>query len=100
MIGVDRNYNPYYTIKCEEGFETDFASIPSFIFFLRPKNGKWKKASVIHDKACKMAEKKILTYKTADSIFYYAMLDDKASKFTASFMFLVVRINHLVTFKG
>ena len=89
-----------YAIDCEPGFETDFASIPEWIFFLRPRNGKWIKASVIHDKACILASKKALTYKTADDIFYYAMLDDEASWFTASFMYLVVRLNHLVTLKG
>lgn len=89
-----------YKIDCEEGFETDFASIPWFIFFLNPKNGKWKKASVIHDKACIMASNKYLTYYDADSIFYYAMLDDNASKFTASFFYFWVRINHLVVGKG
>jgi hypothetical protein len=100
MIGVDRGYNPYFTIKCEEGFETDFASIPWFIFFLNPKNGRWKSASVIHDKACKMADKKILTFKTADSIFYYAMLDDGSFKFVARFFYFWVRAHHLVSRKG
>lgn len=89
-----------FKIDCEEGFETDFASIPRFISFIRPKNGKWRKASVIHDKACIMASTKYLTYYQADNIFYYAMLDDNASKFTANFMYLVVRINHLVLLKG
>lgn len=89
-----------FNIECEEGFETDFASIPRFITFIRPQNGKWRKASVIHDKACIMASKKRLTYNQADGIFYYAMLDDNASKFTASFMYMIVRINHLVLLKG
>jgi hypothetical protein len=85
---------PGYIIRCEVGFETDFASIPSFIFFLRPKNGKWKTASVIHDKACILASKKMLTYKEADTIFYYAMLDDEASKFTANFIYFWCRLHN------
>ena len=85
---------------CENGFETDFASVPDWIFFLRPRNGKWAKASVIHDKACILASEKILTYKTADLYFYYAMLDDQASWFTANFMYFWVRLNHLVLRKG
>lgn len=93
-------YKSVKTIMCEEGFETDFASIPWWIFFLRPKNGKWKKASVIHDKACIMASKYELTYIEADNIFYYAMLDDEASRFTASFIYFWVRLNHLVVGKG
>ena len=92
--------NGTYPVLCEVGFETDFASIPRFITFLRPKNGVWRHASVIHDKLCILASKKLLTYKEADDIFYYAMLDDGASKFTASFMYFWVRVNHIVTRKG
>jgi len=67
-------------VLCEEGFETDFASIPEWIFFLRPRNGKWAKASVIHDKACIYASnKEEMTYKQADHIFYNAMREDGAS---------------------
>ena len=92
--------NPEYKIVCEKGFETDFASVPSWIFFLRPRNGKWAKASVIHDRACHLASNKVLSYKTADRIFYYAMLEDEASQFTANFMYFWVRLNHLVVGKG
>ena len=94
------NLNKEYKILCPRGFETDFASVPSWIFFLRPRNGKWAKASVIHDRACQLASNKVLSYKTADKIFYYAMLEDEASKFTASFMYFWVRLNHLVVGKG
>lgn len=86
---------PCEPIRCEEGFETDFASIPEWIFFLRPKNGKWKKASVIHDKACKLP----MSAKTADIIFYYAMLEDEASIFTAYLLYFAVRLNHIVVGK-
>lgn len=84
-------------IMCDKGFETDFASIPEWIFFLRPRNGKWIKASVIHDKACILASQGIIKYKTADVIFYHAMLDDEASWFTANFIYYVVRLNHILT---
>ena len=82
-------------IPCDPGFETDFASIPEWIFFIRPRNGKWRKASVIHDKACDMAADEIISYSEADRIFYYAMLEDQASKFTAWLLYLFCRVNHL-----
>ena len=91
---------PYYTVRCDKGFETDFASIPEWFFFLRPRNGKWAKASVIHDKACLLALIDEISYKDADLFFYHAMLDDKASWFTANFMYFWVRLNHLVVRKG
>lgn len=73
------------------GFKTDFATIPSWIPFLRPKNGKWAKASVVHDYLCKSD----ITKRMADKIFYYAMLDDEASVFTAFVLWAAVRVNHI-----
>ena len=99
-LGNVPNLNPEYKIICPKGFETDFASIPEWIFFLRPRNGKWAKSAVIHDRACQLASNKVLSYKTADRIFYYAMLEDEASQFTANFMYFWVRLNHLVVGKG
>lgn len=87
-------------VVCEKGFETDFASIPEWIFFLRPRNGKWAKSSVIHDRLCRWASEGIVPYKYADDIFYYAMREDEASWFTAMFMYFWVRLNHLITLKG
>jgi len=87
-------------VLCEEGFETDFASIPEWIFFLRPRNGKLAKASVIHDKACIYASnKEEMTYKQADHIFYNAMREDGASWFTAGFINFWVRLNQLIVGK-
>ena len=60
-----------------------------------PRNGKWKKASVVHDKACKLP----MSAKTADIIFYYAMLEDEASIFTAYLLYFAVRLNHIIVGK-
>ena len=92
--------NGKYNVICNTGFETDFASIPKFVFFLSSKNGKWKKASVIHDKACILASTGKWKYITADNIYYEALLDDNASKFTAWLFYLAVRLNHLIVGKG
>ena len=80
-----------FTITVPVGFKTDFATIPSWIPFVRPENGKWRKASVVHDYLCK----EDIPKKYADKVFYYAMLDDQASVFTAYLLWVGVRINHL-----
>lgn len=92
QFGYETSKGKGYKIYCEKGFKTDFASIPEWFFFLSPKNGKWQKASVIHDKACMLP----ISYKNADTIFYYALLDDKASIFTAYLLYTIVRINHIL----
>jgi hypothetical protein len=89
-----------YHIVCDAGFETDFASIPEWIFFVNHRDGKWKKASVIHDKACILAKIDELTYKEADLFLYYAMLDDQASKFSANFFYFWCRAKHLLCGQG
>jgi hypothetical protein len=83
------------TVTVPVGFETDFASIPEWIFFLNPKNGKWRKASVVHDYLLKTGKISVIR---ADNIFFKAMLDDEASLFTAYVLWIAVRLNHL--FKG
>ena len=88
------------SVVCIKGFEKDFASIPKFVFFLSSKNGKWKKASVIHDKACILASTGKWKYITADNIYFEALLDDGASKFTAWLFYLAVRLNHFKDVKG
>ena len=86
-----------FEIVVPKGFKTDFATIPNWIPFLRPKNGKWKKASVVHDFLCK---KEGFPKGMADRIFYYAMLDDEASVFTAFVLWSAVRLSHIVTLQG
>lgn len=87
-------------IECEEGFETDFASIPEWIVFLNPRHKKWKEASVIHDKACLMAKAGLMTYRIADLTFYYAMRERNASIYAATFLWFFTRLNHLILLKG
>lgn len=89
-----------YPIHCDAGFITDFASIPEWIFFINPKDGKWKSAAVIHDRACEIASKGKMTYRNADLFLYYAMLDDGSSKFSANFFYFWVRAKHLICGQG
>jgi hypothetical protein len=86
-----------YKIICELGFKTDFASIPEWIG-VDPKGTLWRKAAVIHDKACILAREKErpIDMKEADAFFYYAMKECGASLFTRMFFWTIVRINHIV----
>lgn len=93
---LEYDHKGYILIRVPEGFKTDFATIPSWIPFLKPKNGKWAKASVVHDYLCKRDIPKV----TADKIFYYAMLDDGANVFTAYVLWASVRINHIAQGQG
>ena len=94
---LEYDYKGYIIIRVPKGFKTDFATIPSWVPFLRPKNGKWAKASVVHDFLCK---REGLPKRMADKVFYYAMLDDEASVFTAFVLWVCVRINHIAQGQG
>jgi hypothetical protein len=93
----DGVYFGLITVTVPKGFVTDFASIPEWIFFLKPKNGVWKHASVIHDYLCKQKD---VPKWVADRVFYHAMRDDGASLLTAWFMWSIVRLNHLLILQG
>lgn len=86
-----------YVVECPIGFETDFASIPKFLFMFRPKDPKWKRASVIHDQACKLAKSKVppITMKEADAYLYHAMKDRGANSMIAFTFWMWVSLRHL-----
>lgn len=75
--------------EVEEGFETDFASIPKiFIPFLEWRD-KFNKASVIHDY---LYNTKITTRKQADKIFLELMLVLGINKYKAYLFYFTVRL--------
>lgn len=85
-----------YKVMCPKGFETDFASIPEYFIFFDPKDERWQRAAVIHDRACKLyRDTGELTAKEADDYLYYAMLDCGSGKFYAYTFYLWVRARHL-----
>lgn len=82
-----------FVVRCEKGYVTDFASIPEWI----PMNARgtlWKRSAVIHDKACNLAKIDVLTHREANAYLYYALRDDGATKFTATFFWLAATIFH------
>ena len=93
-------------IKVPAGFDTDFASIPKFLWWL-PSWAKFSKASVLHDYLYWLAHQPIrviqdhyykiyITRKEADDIFLEAMLvawrDHKLGKILAHIFYWAVRL--------
>jgi len=71
------------------GFKSDFASVPSWLHWLYPPQGKYSKASIVHD----------YTYSVdwfdreySDKIFYKIMIHDRVKKITAKIFYIAVRL--------
>jgi len=81
--------NSKWIIKVPKGFETDFASVPQFLWFWLPYWGKYGKAAVLHDYVYQthLTERSI-----ADSIFYEAMLVGGTTHWKAKLMYYGVRL--------
>lgn len=86
---------PKFMIVANEGLKTDFASIPEW-FGINPRGTLWAKATVIHDAACKLAERKEITYREADAYLFYAMEELDAPVYTKWLFWTICRINHLI----
>jgi hypothetical protein len=83
--GID--FHKCYTVP--QGFKTDFASVPKGLQFLYKPQGKYSRASVLHDY---LYTSKVVSRFKADEEFYQAMRYDGVSLFTASLFYLAVRI--------
>ena len=72
---ITRVFGAKVSISIKADFETDFASIPKFLWFL-PYWAKYSKASIIHDwlYRFKSINGRPITRKEADLVFYEAML--------------------------
>ena len=99
-------------IKVEEGFVTDFASVPRLFWSIFPPFGKYTKAAVLHDRLCvafhnketwsKLTtdlstlpseyHNKVVTRKEADEVFKEAMEAIKVNKVTRWFLYTSVRL--------
>lgn len=93
---IGSKYSNTY-VSVATGFETDFASIPRFLWFL-PYWAKYNKPSPLHDWLywSKKVMGKPITRKEADDIFYEAMLVDfrhhKTGKLIALIEYWAVRL--------
>jgi hypothetical protein len=72
-------------------FETDLASIPRWYWIiLSPQYSAFVAPGILHDYFYRCANLK--TRKYADEVFYYALLQQGVTKYTASKFYLAVRL--------
>lgn len=79
-------------ITVKKGFIFDFASVPEWLGILTGFNrtgARYDRASCLHDW---LYASKQFDRKTADTIFYEAMLSDKVAKWRAKIMYYAVRL--------
>lgn len=91
-------------IVVPEGFVSDLASVPKFLWWLFPPQGKGTKegayatSCLLHDYLCERFHKGLNTRKYADEIFLEAMLSVGINKKLAKILYLAVRL--FAKFKG
>jgi len=79
------------------GYEVDGASIPKTLWALvgSPYTGDYRRASIVHDKACNDAAGDVTARKAADRMFYHACRAGGCSSEEANSLYLGVRIGAL-----
>jgi len=79
------------------GYEVDGASIPKALWSLvgSPYTGDYRRASIVHDKACNDAAGDVTARKAADRMFYHACRAGGCSSEEANNLYLGVRIGAL-----
>jgi hypothetical protein len=83
-----------YEITVPAGFITDFASIPKFLWNIRPPMGLYGKAAVIHDWLYQNSGnvgKFTYDRKTCDNIFLQAMKDSEVPNYISYLLYHAVR---------
>jgi len=75
-------------VSVPAGFETDFASVPKFLWNILPPWGRYGKAAVIHDYCYR---KGLFTRKRCDKIFYEGMKVLKVPYWKRNVMYRAVR---------
>lgn len=81
-------------VRVPVGFRTDLASIPPFLRPFFNRNGKSKKAAVVHDFLYSLdvdAINRGLSRETCDALFYEALIECGVSEFAALMYFCGVR---------
>ncbi len=84
---IDKDKEVWFEV--EEGFETDFASVPKIFMPVLQWRDKFNKASVVHDY---LYHTKITTRKQADKIFLELMLALGINRLKAYTFYFVVRL--------
>lgn len=91
-----RELSPTFEIEVEEGFETDFASIPGWARSFVPVIGKHIQPAIVHDKTYEALilsmTGRALTKDEADQLFLEAMLYMNVNFVRRNIMYHAVRI--------
>jgi hypothetical protein len=86
--------------KAPLGYSVDGASIPRALWSLigSPYTGDYRRASVVHDKACDDANDDSSARRLADKMFYHACREGGCSIFEATLLYIGVRIGAMTRF--
>ena len=76
-------------VEVPAGFVTDFASIPRWLWWLYPPDGRWAQASVVHDV---LYRQQVRNRAAADAVFLQAMEVSKVPAARRWTFYLVLRL--------
>jgi hypothetical protein len=81
-------------------WEIDGASIPRALWTLvgSPYTGDYRRASIVHDKACDDAVGNVAARRAADKMFYHACREGGCSIYEATLLYIGVRIGAVALF--
>ena len=84
-------HGAYEALEVPAGTETDFASVPRFLWSLIPTYGRYTKAAVLHDYLCDEAAEGRFSRCDADGLFRRSMNDLGVGYFRRHMMWAAVR---------
>lgn len=73
-----------------EGYRTDFASIPRFMWRIMPPGGEYREAAVVHDYLCDV-EPKVCNHLQAAAVFSEAMTELRVKPWKRNLMAWAVK---------
>jgi hypothetical protein len=81
-------------IEIPEGFVTDFASTPFFLWWILPPTGRYTRAALVHDKLYSDHRRGVYHYSRAfaDAVLLEACRDCKCRELTCETIWIGVRI--------
>lgn len=89
---------PKYIIVIKEGFDFDFASIPTFMRGILPKNGvKYDRASCLHDA---LFASNALPFTECNNLFKQACIEDGVDYITTNVMYWAIKIFSKVAYES
>lgn len=91
---------PHDQVICQAGFQTDFTSIPWFLWGIlgAPAEGRYRRAAVIHDKLYRTCG--LATRRQADAVLWEAMTVCRTPRWTQCAIYLGVRLGGHRSYRG